>query len=330
MSELNNILSEASQLITQAQDFYALEQLRAKYLGKKGSLTEILKTLGSMEPEARKHFGQEVNLVKDKVIAALNAQQQQLKDRELEARLSEEAIDVTLPGRGQNLGSLHPITLTRQRMERFFVSMGFSIVEGPEIETEFYNFSALNFPENHPARAEQDTFYLENGNLLRTHTSPTQIRAMQTMSLPLRVITPGRVYRCDDPDSTHSPMFHQLEGLVIDENINFANLKWILNEFLEYFFAREVKTKFRPSYFPFTEPSAEVDIYWEKAGKGGWLEMLGCGMVHPNVLKAGGIDSNKYTGFAFGMGIDRFAKLYYDVSDLRLFFDNDLQFLEQF
>lgn len=333
MSDIALLLQEATSLIAKAQDFYALELLRSKYLGKKGQLTEILKTLGSLDQEERRRVGQVVNEVKTKVFAALQARQEQLKNFELEAKLAEETIDVTLPGRGLGLGGLHPLTQVRRRMEKFFSDIGFTIFEGPEIEDDYHNFAALNFPEKHPARAEHDTFYLEKDhNLLRTHTSPSQIRAMQTLPLPLRVITPGRVYRCDS-DATHSPMFHQLEGFVIDENINFANLKWILKSFLEYFFARPIKTRFRPSYFPFTEPSAEVDIWWEREGQdaGRWLEVLGCGMIHPNVLRSGGIDSSKYTGFAFGMGIDRFTMLYFDgLTDLRMFFENDLRFLEQF
>ncbi len=248
---------------------------------------------------------------------------------QIEANLSKEAIDITLPGRGQQIGGLHPVTKVRNSIESFFTAMGFSIVEGPEIEDEYHNFTALNIPQHHPARASHDTFYFDDGLLLRTHTSPVQIRAMKNMTPPIKIIAPGRVYRCDY-DATHSPMFNQLEGLMIDENITFANLKGLLQQMLEYFFDKKVDIRLRPSYFPFTEPSAEVDIAWQANGKTKWLEILGCGMVHPNVLKSGGIDSERYTGFAFGLGLDRLAMLRYNIPDLRMFFENDIDFLQQF
>ncbi|MCL5260404.1 MAG: phenylalanine--tRNA ligase subunit alpha [Gammaproteobacteria bacterium] len=327
--QLSQITKQALAAIASVNDFYALDQVRSNYLGKKGELTNILKNLASVAPEQRPLLGQAINKTKDEILAAIANKNQELKNRELEANLAKEAIDITLPGRGLELGSIHPVYQAKRLMEDFFVAMGFSVIEGPEIEDEYHNFTALNIPPNHPARASHDTFYLSNDKLLRTHTSPMQIKAMKEFGAPLRIIVPGRVYRCDY-DATHSPMFHQLEGLLIDRDVNFSNLKWLLNKFLESFFDTKHEVMFRPSYFPFTEPSADVFIKWQTASQTRWLEILGAGMVHPNVLRAGGIDPTKYSGFAFGMGIDRLAMLKYGVSDLRLFFENDLDFLRQF
>jgi phenylalanyl-tRNA synthetase alpha chain len=300
-AELEQLITEAKHAIQQAADLNALEHLKVRYLGKKGNLTELLKTVGQLPTEQRPEAGRLVNVAKQQVLEILQQRQQVLQQNLVQEQLAKAAIDVTAPGRGQPLGSLHPVTYLRQRIEQLFSNMGFEIVEGPEIENDYYNFTALNIPPHHPARAMQDTFYLENGMLLRTHTSPVQIRAMEIRQPPLRIITPGRVYRCDS-DQTHTPMFHQVEGLVVDEQVTLADLKGILQEFFTQLFERDLQFRFRPSYFPFTEPSAEVDIWGEK----GWLEVGGCGMVHPNVLTAVGIDSERYTGFAFGIGIDRF------------------------
>jgi phenylalanyl-tRNA synthetase alpha chain len=314
-----------------------LEQIRVRLLGKKGELTNQLKNLGSMDHEARKTAGAVVNLAKEQITAALDERRGVLLQIQLEQQLAAETIDVTLPGRGQTPGGLHPVTRVRQRIEFLFRTAGFAVVDGPEIEDDWHNFEALNIPESHPARAMHDTFYFGDGRLLRTHTSPVQVRAMQDMGAPLRVIAPGRVYRCDS-DMTHTPMFHQVEGLVVDENVSFANLKAVLHDFMKQFFEADVGMRLRPSYFPFTEPSAEVDISCVNCGgKGcrvckqtGWLEVAGCGMVHPNVLKAVNIDPEKYTGYAFGMGIERLTMLRYKVTDIRLYFENDLHFLRQF
>lgn len=335
--DLTSIREEALNAIGEAEDLQSLEHLRVQYLGKKGVLTEILQGLGKLSAEERPKVGQEVNQVKSAINALLTERKDSLQSAELNKKLQAEAIDITLPGRRQSQGTLHPITQTRMRIEECFKTMGFEVKEGPEIEDDYHNFEALNIPDYHPAKAMQDTFYFDDGLLLRTHTSPVQIRVMEAQKPPLRVITPGRVYRSDS-DRTHTPMFHQVEGLMIDEKTSFADLKSVLNEFLQTFFERELKTRFRASYFPFTEPSAEMDmqcVICDGAGcqvcKGtGWLEILGCGMVHPNVLKAVNIDSEKYIGFAFGMGIDRVAMLRYGIDDLRLFFENDLRFLKQF
>lgn len=331
MDNLEKIKADALVAIHNADNLDTLDQIRIAYLGKKGKFTDILKTLGSLDQTERPKFGQKINLAKNELENALHERLVSLEAEVLAKSLAQEAIDVTLPGLGQARGSKHPVTLVREFIENYFVSMGFTIYLGPEIEDDYHNFTALNVPENHPARDSHDTFYLKNGLLLRTQTSPAQIRAMQEFKQPpFKIITPGKVYRCDS-DATHSPMFHQMEGFVVDENINFANLKWILNNFLETFFSgSKVAIRFRPSYFPFTEPSAEVDVSWNVDGETRWLEVLGCGMVHPKVLEAGGIDSNRYSGFAFGMGLDRFAMLRYGIKDLRLFFENDLRFLEQF
>jgi phenylalanyl-tRNA synthetase alpha chain len=329
MDSLANIIKDAAQAIAGVAALHDLDQIKAVYLGKKGKLTEMLKELGKLDPEARPKAGQEINVAKNQIIALLDAKQQELKNFELTASLAQEAIDITLPGRGQELGRLHPITQTRYAIQDFFMRMGFSVLEGPEVEDEFYNFTALNIPQNHPARADHDTFYFPDGRLLRTHTSPMQIRVMQNNKPPLRILVPGRVYRCDS-DATHSPMFNQVEGLIVDENINFANLKWLLNKFLESFFQEKIAIRFRPSFFPFTEPSADVYIQWKVGEELRWLEVLGCGMVHPNVLTAGGVDPQKYSGLAFGMGVDRLAMLRYGIKDIRTLFENDIELLQQF
>jgi phenylalanyl-tRNA synthetase alpha chain len=315
----------------------ALDEVRVRLLGKKGLLTEQLKSLGALTAAERPAAGQRINDAKTAIQAALEMHKIRLEQSALESELAKGAIDVTLPGRGQDPGSIHPVTRTRLRIERIFAQAGFQIASGPEVEDDFHNFEALNIPKNHPARAMHDTFYFPDGRLLRTHTSPVQIRCMRAQRPPLAVIAPGRVYRVDS-DMTHSPMFHQVEGMAVGENISFANLKAMLHTFFERFFERPLGMRLRPSYFPFTEPSAECDIecvFCNGAGcrvckQTGWLEILGCGMIHPNVLAAAGIDSEKWQGYAFGMGIDRLAMLRYGVDDLRLFFDNDLQFLKQF
>lgn len=337
MDELIGLVSEAEKLITEAADMQTLDQVRVQFLGKKGSFTDLMKGLGKLSAEERPAAGQAINQAKNAVQQAIEARKQTLKDAVLNARLASEKVDVTLPGRGQQGGGLHPVTLTLQRIEALFSQLGFSTKEGPEIEDDFHNFEALNIPETHPARAMHDTFYFDAKTLLRTHTSPVQVRTMEQEQPPLRVIAPGRVYRCDS-DLTHTPMFHQVEGLMVDENVSFADLKGILDDFLRNFFECELEVRFRPSYFPFTEPSAEADIQCVMCGgegcrvcsHTGWLEVLGCGMVHPEVFRHVGIDSEKYTGFAFGMGVERLAMLRYGVNDLRLFFENDLRFLQQF
>lgn len=329
--DLDTLVDRARGDIDTATDAATLEALRIDLLGRKGRVTELLKQLGGMAPEARKAFGERVNRAKQTLTTALDARARALADAELTERLDAERIDVTLPGRGEAPGGLHPITRTIRRIERIFGAMGFETVEGPEIEDDWHNFQALNIPESHPARAMQDTFYLLNGaRLLRTHTSPVQIRTMKQRQPPIRIICPGRVYRVDF-DRTHSPMFHQVEGLYVAENVSLADLKRDLQTFLSLFFEREVEALFRPSYFPFVEPGADVHIRWNDPVHGErWLEVLGCGVVHPNVLEAVGIDPERYTGYAFGMGVERFAMLRYGVDDLRLFFENDLRFLEQF
>lgn len=325
-TDLEELSSSAAAEIESAADARALEQLRVDLLGKKGRVTELLKQLGGMAPEQRKAFGEQVNRVKETLGAALERKAQALGEAELARRLASETIDVTLPGRGEEVGALHPVTRTIRRIERIFNSMGFESVQGPEIEDDWHNFQALNIPESHPARAMQDTFYTLNGaRLLRTHTSPVQIRTMKQRKPPIRIICPGRVYRVDF-DRTHSPMFHQVEGLYVAENVGLADLKHDLLRFLSLFFERDAEVLFRPSYFPFVEPGADVHMRWGER----WLELLGCGVVHPNVLSAVGIDPERYTGYAFGMGVERLAMLRYGVDDLRLFFNNDLRFLEQF
>jgi phenylalanyl-tRNA synthetase alpha chain len=316
----------------------ALELVKARFLGKQGALTELLKSLGGMEPEERKKAGARVNEAKQAIESVLKMRRDVLQEAELERKLKAETIDVTLPGRGRGQGGLHPVTRTLERIQALFRSMGFEVAEGPEIETDFYNFTALNIPEDHPARAMHDTFYLQSGEVLRTHTSPVQVHYMQSHQPPFRIIAPGRVYRCDS-DVTHTPMFHQVEGLWVDESVSFADLKGVLADFMRRFFeVDDLAVRFRPSFFPFTEPSAEMDIGCVMCGGAGcrvcshtgWLEVLGCGMVHPNVFGHVNIDPEKYLGFAFGLGVERLAMLRYGVDDLRLFFENDLRFLAQF
>ena len=328
---LDTLLSTAQADIAAAADARALDALRVDLLGKKGRVTELLKSLGGMAPDERKSYGEQVNRVRDALNAALDLRGNTLADAALQAKLASETIDVTLPGRGDSVGGLHPITRTIQRISGLFNELGFETVEGPEIEDDFHNFQALNIPESHPARAMQDTFYLKDGaRLLRTHTSPVQIRTMLARKAPIRIICPGRVYRVDY-DRTHSPMFHQIEGLYIAEKVSLADLKYDITTCLSRFFERDVEALFRPSYFPFVEPGADVHIKWDDPEKGSrWLEVMGCGMVHPNVLKAVGIDPEQFSGYAFGMGVERMAMLRYGVSDLRDFFTNDLRFLAQF
>jgi phenylalanyl-tRNA synthetase alpha chain len=326
MQDLSQLLEAAASEIDAATDLAALDAVRVSYLGKKGELTSRLKSLSALPADERPAAGQAINKAKQTLQQALNARKEALESAALEAKLAADAIDVTLPGRGNSIGGRHPVSRAMARIDAIFRNAGFGVRSGPEIEDDFHNFTALNIPDDHPARAMHDTFYFPNGDLLRTHTSPVQIRAMVAEGVPIRIIAPGRVYRCDS-DQTHTPMFHQVEGLVIDENVSFANLKAVLHQFVEAFFERKAELRFRPSYFPFTEPSAEVDVSW---GEGKWLEILGCGMVHPNVLESAGIDSEKYTGYAFGIGIERLAMLRYGVTDLRTFFENDLRFLQQF
>lgn len=324
--DLSALLAEATQAIQATDDIPHLEQVRVDFMGKKGRITELLKSLGGMEPEQRKVAGQQINDLKQQVQAALNEKKDRLLQAQLAEKLAGERIDVTLPGRRLDTGGLHPVTRTIQRIESFFSELGFTVKQGPEIEDDFHNFDALNIPEHHPARADHDTFYFNPKLMLRTQTSGVQIRTMEVESPPLRIISPGRVYR-NDYDQTHTPMFHQVEGLMIDTDVSFTELKGILHDFLQNFFEQELQVRFRPSFFPFTEPSAEVDVM----GKNGkWLEVLGCGMVHPNVLRSVGIDPTKYSGFAFGMGVERLTMLRYGVTDLRAFFENDVRFLKQF
>ena len=324
--DLDAIISEAEEQINSAQDVNILDTVRVDFMGKKGRMTELLKGLGKLSNEERPAAGQKINQAKQKIQQLIHARGVLLQTQELNQKLAGETIDVTLPGRGQSRGGLHPVTRTINRIESFFNELGFSVKTGPEVEDGFHNFDALNIPANHPARADHDTFYFNPDVMLRTQTSGVQIRTMEVEEPPLRIISPGRVYR-NDYDQTHTPMFHQVEGLMVDKNVSFAELKGILHDFLNNFFEQDLQVRFRPSYFPFTEPSAEVDVM----GKNGkWLEVLGCGMVHPNVLKAVNIDPEVYTGFAFGMGVERLTMLRYEVNDLRAFFENDLRFLKQF
>lgn len=327
MQDLDAIVQDALAVFANINDADELEQTKARYLGKTGALTEQLKGLGKLPAAERPAMGARINAAKESLEAALQARRAHIQGARLEAKLREEALDVTLPGRGAGFGGLHPVSRTLERVEQIFHSMGFDVADGPEIENDFYNFTALNQPENHPARSMHDTFYLADGkHLLRTHTSPIQVRYMESHKPPIRVIAPGRVYRVDS-DATHSPMFHQVEGLWIDERVSFANLKGVVTEFFRLFFERsDLQVRFRPSFFPFTEPSAEIDMSFGE----GWLEIGGCGMVHPAVLKNVNIDSEQFQGFAFGMGLDRLTMLRYGVNDLRLFFENDLRFLRQF
>ncbi len=327
MQGLEEIQKEAIDAVNASEDPKALDQIRVDYLGKKGRLTDLLKGLGQLSPEERPKAGAAINQAKQAVQKAIHSRSTELEQAALEAKLASESIDVTLPGRGEVLGGLHPVSRTLKRIEDFFATVGFNVETGPEIEDDYHNFEALNIPPHHPARAMHDTFYFGPDQLLRTQTSDVQIRTMERRDPPLRIIAPGRVYRCDS-DMTHTPMFHQVEGLLVDETASFTDLKSMLYDFLHNFFEQDFEIRFRPSYFPFTEPSAEVDIQIGNDGR--WLEVLGCGMVHPNVLEKVGIDSEKYTGYAFGMGVERLTMLRYGVKDLRMFFDNDLRFLRQF
>ncbi|WP_275097038.1 phenylalanine--tRNA ligase subunit alpha [Sedimenticola hydrogenitrophicus] len=335
--ELSRLVDEATGLIAAAEKLAVLDEVRVRFLGKQGLLTAQLKQLGKLPAAERPLAGQAINKAKQLLQGLIEQRKSTLEQQELASRLGSERIDVTLPGRGRGQGGLHPVTRTLQRIDELFSRAGFAIEEGPEIEDDYHNFEALNIPAHHPARAMHDTFYFDAHLLLRTHTSPVQIRTMESAGPPLKIIAPGRVYRCDS-DLTHTPMFHQVEGLLVDENVSFADLKGVLYDFLQSFFERDLKIRFRPSYFPFTEPSAEVDIECVMCGgegcrvcsHTGWLEVLGCGMVHPEVFRHVGIDSEKYTGYAFGMGVERLTMLRYGVNDLRLFFENDLRFLRQF
>ena len=336
-ADLKQILAQGLQALTQAEDLDQLDQVRVSYLGKKGEFTLQMKELGKLDPDQRRAVGQGINKAKDEFQQQLSAVKAAMQQAVLDARLISEAVDVSLPGRGQEIAGLHPVTTTLRRISKIFSSVGFKVVEGPEIEDDYHNFEALNIPEHHPARAMHDTFYFDAHTVLRTHTSPVQIRAMEAQKPPLKVIAPGRVYRCDS-DVTHTPMFHQVEGFLVDTEVSFADLKGLVYEFLSAFFEKEIQVRFRPSYFPFTEPSAEVDIECVMCdGKGcrvcgqtGWLEVMGCGMIHPQVFKSVDINSDEFSGFAFGMGVERLAMLRYGINDLRLFFENDLKFLQQF
>ncbi|GAB3098926.1 phenylalanine--tRNA ligase subunit alpha [Aestuariicella hydrocarbonica] len=350
MENLAALTDEALKLVADAQDLAALDHVRVEYLGKKGQITALLKSLGKLSAEERPAAGAKINEAKQVVQEQLVVRKGAMEQAAIDAKLAEETIDVTLPGRGQSNGGLHPVTRTLKRIEKIFASVGYAVEVGPEIEDDYHNFEALNIPGHHPARAMHDTFYVNSEQVksdgtaasdakyvLRTHTSPVQVRTMENQEPPIRIICPGRVYRCDS-DLTHTPMFHQVEGLVVDKNISFADLKGTVDQFLKAFFEADVPVRFRPSYFPFTEPSAEVDIQCTNCGgegcrvcsHTGWLEIMGCGMVHPNVFKASGVDTETYTGFAFGMGVERLAMLRYGVNDLRMFFENDLKFLKQF
>jgi len=336
-ANLEEILAQALEELAQAQDLNQLDQVRVRYLGKKGLFTLEMKELGKLDPDRRRIAGQIINQAKDRFQEELDNRKKIMEDLALAARLASECIDVTLPGRGQNVAGLHPVTTTLRRISRIFTGIGFQVVEGPEIEDDYHNFEALNIPAHHPARAMHDTFYFDAHTVLRTHTSPVQIRVMESEKPPIKVIAPGRVYRCDS-DLTHTPMFHQVEGFLVDSDVSFADLKGLVYQFLQAFFEKDIQVRFRPSYFPFTEPSAEVDIECvmcggegcRVCGQSGWLEVMGCGMIHPEVFKAVHIDSEQYSGFAFGMGVERLAMLRYGINDLRLFFENDLKFLEQF
>lgn len=336
-AQLERLLADAEAAAVAADDVAAIEDLRVRYLGKKGLLTEQLKRLGSLPADERPRVGKWVNDAKEALQETLRVRREALQARAQGERLARERIDVTLPGRGLRQGGMHPISRTLERLEHLFVGMGFAIADGPEVEDDYHNFEALNIPAHHPSRAMHDTFYFDARRLLRTHTSPVQVRYMEQHRPPLRIIAPGRVYRCDS-DITHTPMFHQIEGLMVDERVTFADLKGVLQDFLQCFFEQELRLRLRPSYFPFTEPSAEVDISCVMCGgrgcrvckSTGWLEVLGCGMVHPAVLGHVNIDSERYTGFAFGLGVERLAMLRYGVSDIRLFYENDLRFLQQF
>jgi phenylalanyl-tRNA synthetase alpha chain len=337
MSELEQIAKQAESSIAAAERLSTLDDLRVEYLGKKGRLTGLLKGLGKLTAEERPAAGAKINDVKQSLQDLIGQRKAHFESIDLNAKLAKETIDVTLPGRGEDVGGLHPVTRTMERIEGFFSRIGYDVEVGPEIEDDYHNFEALNIPSHHPARAMHDTFYIDPTTVLRTHTSPVQVRTMERHAPPIRIICPGRVYRCDS-DLTHTPMFHQVEGLVVDKDISFADLKGVIDQFLKAFFEADLPVRFRPSYFPFTEPSAEVDIQCTNcSGDGcrvcsqtGWLEVMGCGMVHPNVLEHCDVDTDTFTGFAFGMGVERLAMLRYGVNDLRLFFENDLRFLKQF
>ena len=334
---LEETLAQALTKIADATELTQLDQVRVDYLGKKGFFTLQMKELGALDPEQRRAVGQVINAAKSEFQQQLEAKKVALESAALEQRLANESVDVTLFGRGQTIAGLHPVTMTLRRINKIFASVGFNVVEGPEIEDDYHNFGALNIPDHHPARAMHDTFYFDAHTVLRTHTSPVQIRVMETEKPPLKVIAPGRVYRCDS-DLTHSPMFHQVEGFLVDTDVSFSDLKGVIYEFLRAFFEKDIQVRFRPSYFPFTEPSAEVDIECvicggegcRVCGQTGWLEVMGCGMIHPEVFKSVGIDNEQFSGFAFGMGVERLAMLRYGINDLRLFFENDLKFLQQF
>lgn len=338
MQDIETLIKQASDQIQNAANLGLLDEIRVRYLGKKGLLTEQMKSLGQLEPQQRKEAGKRLNQAKQQVQDFIKDRQESLQAQSRQAELAAETVDVTLPGVDLSIGNMHPISRTRRRVEQFFVSAGFDLAQGPEVEDDYHNFGALNMPDHHPARDMQDTFYFANNLLLRTHTSSVQIRQMEKSKPPFRLIASGRVYRSDSPDLTHTPMFHQIEGLMVDENISFTHLKGILTEFLQSFFGKALQTRFRPSYFPFTEPSAEVDIECVSCeGNGcricshtGWLEILGCGMVHPNVFSSVGVDTERYTGFAFGIGIERLAMLHYGITDCRSFYENDLRFIQQF
>ena len=337
MDNLEALAGEASKKIEAAADPRALDEVRVAYLGKKGAITALLKSLGGLSAEERPRAGAEINRVKDLLADQIQQRKTELEAAAVAQQLASDTVDVSLPGRGVDSGGLHPVTRTIERIEAFFASIGFESVEGPEIEDDYHNFEALNIPAHHPARAMHDTFYVSDDTVLRTHTSPVQVRVMENREPPLKVICPGRVYRCDS-DLTHTPMFHQVEGLLISEDSSFADLKGLVESFLRAFFEKELAVRFRPSYFPFTEPSAEVDIQCVICGgegcrvcsQTGWIEIMGCGMVHPSVFTYSNIDAERFSGFAFGMGVERLAMLRYGVNDLRLFFENDLQFLRQF
>ena len=336
--KLAKIREEILKQIDASENLDKLNEVRVSALGKKGALTELLKSMKEVAPQDRPKVGQMVNEVRAEIETALETEKAKLEDRVLEARLKNEVIDVTLPAKKNSVGHRHPNTIALEEVERIFVGMGYEVVRGPEVEKDYYNFEALNIPKDHPARDEQDTFYINDEIVLRTQTSPVQVRTMEQGKLPIRMIAPGRVFRSDEVDATHSPSFHQIEGLVIDKNITFADLKGTLQEFAQELFGPETKTKFRPHHFPFTEPSAEVDVSCFKCGgkgcrfcKGsGWIEILGCGMVHPNVLSMCGIDPEEYTGFAFGVGLERIALLKYEIDDMRLLYENDIRFIKQF
>jgi len=336
-ANLEEILSQGMQALAESTDLTQLDQVRVSYLGKKGAFTLQMKELGKLDPDQRRSVGQVINKAKGEFQQKLEETKTAMQQAALDERLASESVDVTLPGRGQSVAGLHPVTITLRRISKIFASVGFNVVEGPEIEDDYHNFEALNIPAHHPARAMHDTFYFDPHTVLRTHTSPVQIRAMEANKPPLKVIAPGRVYRCDS-DVTHTPMFHQVEGFLVDSDVSFADLKGVVYEFLRAFFEKDIEVRFRPSYFPFTEPSAEVDIECvmcdgegcRVCGHTGWLEVMGCGMIHPEVFKSVDINSDEFTGFAFGMGVERLAMLRYGINDLRMFFENDLKFLEQF